>query len=288
MQIKNLGLKEKVSVITLRSFLWALRRITFSRLIEREMFQERIKNGEELYMHETMYPILQGIDSQVLSAAYGSCDLEIGGSDQLFNMLIGRDIMKAAGQSPQSVLALNLLTGLDGKDKMSKSLGNFVAIAENPYEIFGKIMSIPDSLITEYFILGTYSPLSEIKKIGKDLKTGQGKPRDLKLKLACEIVSLYHGEAEAEKARENFLETFQRGKEPKELKEVRVGKGELLSKILLKEKIIKSKSEFRRLIAEGAVSDISRKEKISDPQFQIKNSSVFRIGKKRFLKVSVK
>ncbi|TSC61157.1 MAG: tyrosyl-tRNA synthetase [Parcubacteria group bacterium Gr01-1014_107] len=287
MQISNLGLKDKVSVITLRSFLWALRRITFSRLIEREMFQERVKKGERLYMHEVMYPVLQGIDSQVLYQAYGNCDLEIGGSDQLFNMIVGRDMMGASNQSPQSVLAVSLLTGLDGKEKMSKSLNNYVAITEAPFEMFSKIMSIPDSLILEYFTLCTYSSLSEIKKIAGGLKEGKEKPRDLKLRLAQEIVSLYHGKAKAEKSKDSFLETFQKKKAPEDLKTIKVKGGELLSEILLKGEVVKSKSEFRRLVTEGAVSDILKKEKISDPEFKIESDSVFKIGKKRFLKVSV-
>ncbi|NIV69541.1 hypothetical protein GWN15_13565, partial [candidate division KSB1 bacterium] len=142
MQVKDLG-KSEVHNITLRTFLSVLRKITHGQLVQRDMFEERIKKGEELYMHEMIYPILQGVDSHVLSKIYGSCDLEVGGSDQTFNMLMGRTVMRMGEQPPQAVLSFKLLEGTDGKEKMSKSLENYIGITEPPHEIYGKAMSIP-------------------------------------------------------------------------------------------------------------------------------------------------
>jgi tyrosyl-tRNA synthetase len=287
MQVTKLGLKDKIMAITLRGFLWNLKQITLPRLIERNMFQERIKKGETLRMHEIMYPVLQGIDSQVLSQIYGSCDLEVGGSDQLFNMLIGREMMKFNKQEPQSVLAFKLLVGLDGKDKMSKSQGNYIGITEPPQEIFGKIMSISDHLIPSYFEFCTYTPLEEIKKISSSLKNAKENPRDLKLRLAEEIAIIYHGEIKAKEARENFLKVFQKKDVPSDLETIKVETNTPLSDLLLKEKAVKSKSEFRRLILAGAISNLLSKDKITNPDFKISEDSVFKIGKKTFLKVSV-
>ena len=150
MQTKSLGLKH-VTVTTLRTFLWGLKHITYARLIDRDMFQERIKRGGELYMHEMIYPVLQGIDSHAIGKIYGSCDLEVGGTDQMFNMLVGRDVMKASKQDPQSVLSFKLLVGLDGTEKMSKSLNNYVGVTDAPEDMYGKLMSIPDTALQDYF-----------------------------------------------------------------------------------------------------------------------------------------
>jgi tyrosyl-tRNA synthetase len=210
MQSKIAKVKDSVSVITLSNLLWTLRNLTHSRLIERDMFQERIKGGQELYLHEMMYPVLQGLDSYVLSQIYGSCDLEIGGTDQTFNMLIGRDIMKSNNVPEQSVMSLELIVGTDGKEKMSKSLDNYIAITDTPSDMFGKVMSIPDHIISQYFLLATYTPLGEIEEIKNKLHDGKTNPKDIKMRLAKEIVAIYHGEAAAKVAENDFLETFSR------------------------------------------------------------------------------
>ena len=287
MQVKDLGLKDKVSIITLRSFLWALKHVTFSQLIERDMFQERIKKGNELFMHEMIYPVLQGIDSQILAQIYGSCDLEVGGTDQLFNMLMGRTLMNARSLPPQSVIAFSLLVGTDGKEKMSKSLDNYISINEIPSEIFGKVMSIPDSVIIDYFTLATYSPLSDIKDLELSLKKEKVNPRDIKLRLAREIVTIYHGEAAGTAAETDFLNTFQKGQIPKDIKTIKVSKNRLLSEILLSENFVKSKSDFKRLVDEGAVSDAIKKNKITDLNFAVFEDITLRIGKKRFLNIVI-
>lgn len=287
MQAKLPGLAQKISVITLKGFLWTLRHITHSKLVERDMFEERIKKQEDLYMHEMMYPVLQGIDSFVLAEIYGSCDLEIGGTDQTFNMLIGRDIMRFNNKEPQSVLSLKLLEGTDGKNKMSKSLDNYVAINDVPNDMFGKIMSIPDSSIINYFELCTYTAEEEIKNIETKLKDSKTNPRDIKARLAKEIVEIYHGREAGNQAEKNFEDTFKKGGIPEDVLEVKSSKGDLLVDILLKEKIISSKSDFRRLISEGAVTDMENDGKVENADYQIEKNSVYRIGKKRFIKISI-
>jgi tyrosyl-tRNA synthetase len=272
---------------SLINFLWTLRHITHSRLIERDMFQERLKRGEELYMHEMMYPVLQGIDSFVLSKIYGSCDMEIGGSDQTFNMLLGRDVMKFNKVEQQAVMALKIIEGTDGKEKMSKSLGNYISIIDAPADMFGKVMSIPDKSLANYFELATFEPISEIEKIKKSLEGGKVNPKDIKMKLAKEIVAIYHGEKEAKSAEENFINVFQKKEIPENIPEIRAKKGEALSDLLVKNKILKSKSEFTRKIEEGAVHDLDSQKTINDMHFKIEKEIKIRIGKKTFLKITL-
>lgn len=283
----GVGLKNKIAVVTLKNFIWGLKNMTHSRLIERDMFQERLKKGQELYMHELIYPVLQGIDSHIISQVYGSCDLEIGGSDQLFNMLVGRDVMKMNKVEPQAVIAFELLIGTDGKEKMSKSLDNYIGINEAPEEIFGKIMSIPDGLLADYFTFCTYTPIEEIKGITADLQNGKDNPRDLKLRLAEEITTIYHGKEKAEESRKNFLNTFQKKMIPNDVLAVAVVSGKALSDVLLENKLIKSKVEFRRLLSTGSIENLSTKEKVANPEFSVSEEAVFKIGKKRFIKVEV-
>lgn len=285
MQPTIAGFRGAISVITLKSLLWTLKRITHSRLIERDMFQERIKNGKELFMHEMLYPVLQGVDSFVLSEIYGNCDLEIGGTDQTFNMLIGRDIMKLNKKEPQAVMSLKLLEGTDGKEKMSKSLDNYIAITDAPNDMYGKIMSLPDSSIVNYFNLCTYAPQEEIKEIENDLKKGKTNPKDIKMRLAKEIVVIYHGESKAEQAERNFIETFQKGGLPEGLEEVTVPKGTNLGKILLDSKVVKSNAEWRRLVSEGAVSNAETGDKIGSFDFSVDGNITIKVGRKRFLKI---
>ena len=287
MQPTIAGFRGAISVITLKSLLWTLKHITHSRLIERDMFQERIKGGKELYMHEMIYPVLQGIDSYVLSEVYGNCDLEIGGNDQTFNMLIGRDIMKINKKEQQAVMSLKLLEGTDGKEKMSKSLDNYIAITDEPNDMYGKIMSLPDTSIVNYFNLCTYTSQEEIKKIESDIKKGKTNPKDAKMRLAREVVVIYHGEDKAKQAEQNFIETFQKGGLPEDLKEVLVSKGTSLGKILVDNKIVKSNTEWRTLVSEGAVSNAETAEKIDSFDFSVDSDITVKVGKRRFLKIVV-
>jgi tyrosyl-tRNA synthetase len=278
--------KQEISAVTLLGLMWTLRNITHSKLIQRDMFQERIKSGSELYMHEMLYPVLQGIDSSMIGRIYGSCDLEIGGTDQHFNMLIGREVMKANKQEPQAVMTMEILAGTDGKEKMSKSLDNYIGITEAPEEMFGKVMSIPDSAIASYFKLATYTPLPNIEDIEKELQSGKVNPRDIKARLAKEIVEIYHGREKAEKAEVSFNDVFKKGGVPENVTEITSDGKTKLVNLLLNFEIISSKSEFRRLIEEGAVCIVGG-EKISDAEFIPKETMSLRIGKKRFAKIII-
>ncbi|MFA5751317.1 MAG: tyrosine--tRNA ligase [Candidatus Paceibacterota bacterium] len=283
-QRQKLFSKEIVNITT-RTFLSTLRHITHSQLIARDMFNERIKKGEELYMHEMMYPVLQGIDSYVLSKIFGSCDLEVGGTDQHFNMLMGRDIMKMNNVFPQAVLSFELLEGLDGKEKMSKSLNNYIGITDEPSDMYGKVMSLPDSLIGRYFELCTFTSLNDIKKIKEELKKGILHPKDAKMNLARQIVEIYHGRDKAEKAEEGFIKTFQKKEIPENICELKAQAGEKLTDIIVREKIVSSKTEFRRLLDKGSVTNLKTGEKIKDAHFVPQEEEEFRIGKKRFIKI---
>ncbi|MCX6736119.1 MAG: tyrosine--tRNA ligase [Candidatus Parcubacteria bacterium] len=279
--------KEGIESITFQGLLWTLKHITHGRLIQRDMFQERIENGEELYMHEMLYPVIQGIDSLIISHLYGSCDLEVGGTDQTFNMLMGRDVMKANKAVEQSVLSFELLVGTDGKEKMSKSLDNYVAITDEPSDMYGKIMSVPDTALKTYFELCTYTPLDMVKEIFEKIEKG-GNPRDAKMRLAKEIVSIYHGEAKAIEAEEEFVNTFQKGGVPENMPEVNVSEKkyealELLQKCFEGED--KSNSEIRRLFDQGAIS--LNEEKVSDihEKLSVKDGDIVKAGKKTWFKL---
>lgn len=280
--------KVEITAITLRSLVWTLRHITHGRLIQRDFFQERLRAGEELYLHELLYPVLQGIDSNVLARIYDTCDLEIGGTDQTFNMLVGRDVMRINHQEPQAVLALRLLTGLDGHEKMSKSSDNYIAITDAPELMYGKVMSLPDKSLQEYFELCTYASLNELAEIKERLADSQINPRDLKMRLAHEIVAIYHGERSAVGAEESFVNTFSKKIIPEDLPTVEAKRGEKLADVLLRGKIIKSKSDFRRLLDEGAIHDLETGQSVSDPEVLVKNNWKLKIGKKRFVKIIVK
>ncbi|MFZ3020453.1 MAG: tyrosine--tRNA ligase [Minisyncoccia bacterium] len=287
MQVKALGHRQGIAVVTIKTLLETLRRITHSRLIERDMFMERIQKGNELYMHEMLYPVIQGIDSAVIAMIFGSCDLEIGGNDQTFNMLIGRDVMKSNNQVPQAVMATRLLTGLDGKEKMSKSLDNYVGINDEPNDMFGKIMSMPDKTMPEYFELATYTSQSEIETIKEGLGSGKLHPMDIKKRLAREIVSTYHGEKLALQSEENFENVFAKGEVPEELEVIHAQKGDTLSDILKINKIVPSNSHFKRLVDGGAVSNIETGEKITDVSMIVEKTIKLRVGKKSFIEIRV-
>lgn len=278
--------KEEIISVTLTSFLRTLRKITHGRLIERDMFQKRINNNEELFMHEMMYPVLQGVDSYVLAKIYGSCDLEIGGTDQTFNMLFGRDVMKNNNLSPQAVLSVEVLVGTEGKEKMSKSLDNYIAIADLPWDMYGKIMSIPDNAILQYFTLCTFTPLEDVEDIKKKLENGSVNPKEIKMRLAREIVAIYHGEKASKDAENDFIKKFQKGDIPEDLEEVVLEKETNIQDLLIQKGIAKSKSELKRLFDGGAVTNVETKEKINSVE-NIKEG-VYRFGSKRFIKIKTK
>jgi tyrosyl-tRNA synthetase len=277
--------KEELQSVTFLTFLATLRKITYNQLIDRDMFQERLKRGEELYMHELMYPVMQGMDSAIIAQIYGGCDLEMGGTDQEFNMLMGRKIMQIKSQEPQAVMTCELLIGTDGKEKMSKSLDNFIAITDSPKDIVGKIMSVPDTLIVHYATLCTDMSQDELDVLSTDVSAGKKNPRDLKLFVAKEIIRRYYNMKDAEAAALDFLETFSNKTAPKEIQSITAEKGEILIDTLVREKIVESKTAFKRLLDGGAVTNIETGEKLARFDSEVSEPIKLKIGKKIFIQV---
>ncbi|MDO8659390.1 MAG: tyrosine--tRNA ligase [Candidatus Parcubacteria bacterium] len=243
---------------------------TLQQMIERDMFEKRIKEGQPIHLHEFFYPLMQGYDSVAMNV-----DMEIGGNDQTFNMLVGRTMMKNRGKE-KYVLTTKLLVDPTGK-KMGKTEGNMVTLEDSGDNMFGKIMSWPDTLVPLAFEICTRVSLSEINKINQN-------PRDLKIKLAHEIVKTYHDEKSAQKAQENFVNTFSKGGVPENVLEISAEEGTKLMDALLDAKIVESKTEFRRLVSEGAVTNMDTNEKVSDVDTKA-FKAVYKIGKHRFIKI---
>ena len=254
---------------------------TMQQMMERDMFQKRIKENKPIYMHEFFYPLMQGYDSVALNA-----DIEIGGTDQTFNMLAGRILVKNLQGREKFVITTTLLENPITKEKlMSKSLGTGIGLNESPIDMYGKTMSQADENIPQLFTDCTYIGMDEINKINEKLKEGKINSRDLKMKLAYEIVKIYHGEKKAKEAEENFAKTFQKKEIPEKIEEVVCNTGELLSNVLINNKILKSKSEWRRLIEGNAIHDLIQNKNISDSNTKITKNLTLKIGKKRFLKI---
>lgn len=245
----------------------------------RRNFKDRLDRGEEVSLREFLYPLMQGYDSVAIKA-----DVEIGGFDQLFNLKAGRVVQKHFNMPEQDIVITEMLEGTDGR-KMSTSWGNVITTTDEPNDMFGKVMSLKDELIIKYFTLCTDAPLLEISGFEKDLKNGMN-PRDVKVKLAFEIVTLYHGVKLAEKAKMTFIETFSKGAVPEDVIEIKALKNSSLMDLLVKNKIVASNGEFRRLVKEGAITDAESGEKITDTNFEIKKSATYRIGKKRFVRIT--
>ena len=247
-------------------------RFTTQRILERDDFSKRLKSGAELYSHEQFYPMLQAYDSVQVRA-----DVEIGGTDQKFNMLTGRDLQRHMGLPEQDVITVPLLVGTDGEKKMSKSVGNYIALAEKPNEMFGKIMTIPDQLIDSYRQLLTDAPAEVFAKAG---------PREAKLELAKIIVSMYHGQKAGEAAREEFIRVVSKGGAPSEIKSYKTKKRECrLVDLLVETKLAASKSEARRLVEQGGVKINDAKKNDPDELIEINEEILIQVGKRNFLKV---
>ncbi|MEK7650806.1 MAG: tyrosine--tRNA ligase [Patescibacteria group bacterium] len=245
---------------------------TVSQMLERDMFQERIKKESPIYLHEFLYPLLQGYDSVVLEV-----DMEIGGNDQTFNMLVGRDLLKKLKSKEKFVLATKLLTD-SGGEKMGKTTGNMVAFADTPTDAYGKVMSWPDSLLPLAFELCTRLSDEEVKNILA------GHPKEAKMKLAHEIVTLIHDSKLAGQAEESFVQTFQKEAEPTEWQELTGKAGEKISEILVSNSVVKSKTDFRNLVEAGAVEEWPNKNPIVADQIFTAEIKL-RIGKKRFVRI---
>jgi len=254
---------------------------TVARLLERDDFQNRYRSGQPISLLEFLYPLFQGYDSVALKA-----DVELGGTDQLFNLLVGREIQREYGQEPQVIVTLPLLVGTDGTEKMSKSLGNYVGIFEPPEEMYGKTMSIPDEQIHPWFELLTDVPDEELVSMSRQLESGEVNPRDLKRRLAREIVTMYHGEEAASTAEAHFDKVIVSKDLPDEMPEVRLAGPVWIAELLKDNGLVSSTSEARRLIGQGAVSLDG--ERIEDVDFQVRaeDEHVIKVGKRRFLRIT--
>jgi len=254
---------------------------TVARMLERDDFALRMKENRPIFMHEILYPLLQAYDSVAIKA-----DIELGGTDQKFNLLVGREIQKEFGQEPQVAMLMPIIEGLDGKQKMSKSLGNYIALNDSPKDMYGKVMSLPDELIVKYFYLVTDLPRSEIKIIEEGLKNGTLHPRDMKAKLAREIVRMYHGMEESQKAEEEFERVYRQKSLPENIEEYKITERKIwIVKLLNMIGAVNSNSSARRLISQGAVEIDG--EKVTDPNLEIEITKpiVIRVGKHFFKKI---
>lgn len=257
---------------------------TVARMLERDDFSRRYADGRPIAIHEFLYPLIQGYDSVAMRA-----DVELGGTDQKFNLLVGRQLQQAYGQEAQVVLTMPLLEGLDGVQKMSKSLNNFVAINDSPEQMFGKIMSISDALMWRYFELLSFRPMSEIVALRDETAAGRN-PRDIKFDLAVEIVGRFHGATKGQRALADFRERFSHGRLPAEQPEHRIatgGAGILLVNALRDSRMVSSTSEARRMIAQGAVRLDQAKVEDIDLKLHSGVSVVVEVGKRRIVRLRV-
>ena len=265
-------------------FIKMLSSYTVARMLERDDFSKRYKSQQPISIHEFLYPILQGFDSVKLEA-----DVELGGTDQKFNLLLGREVQKHYGCNQQSIMTVPLLEGLDGVKKMSKSLGNYVALEDSPDEMFGKIMSISDDLMWRYFSLLSFKSSEEISNLKKEVKEGVN-PRDVKFLLAEEIVERFNTDW-GSKSKDNFINRFQKGNISQELDEINFEiseDSELLTRVLKQSELLKSTSDAIRMIKQGAIK--VNDERVSDPKFSLKkgSSNLVLVGKKIAAKINIK
>ncbi|WP_275722895.1 tyrosine--tRNA ligase [Vibrio furnissii] len=254
---------------------------TVARMLERDDFKKRYANGQPIAIHEFMYPLLQGYDSVAMET-----DVELGGTDQKFNLLMGRELQKSNGQKPQVVLMMPLLVGLDGEKKMSKSAHNYIGVSEAPSEMFGKIMSISDDLMWSYYELLSFRPLEELQQFKDDVANGTN-PRDIKILLAKEIIARFHTEADADAAEQEFINRFQKGAMPEEMPEFEFEAGIAIANLLKEAGLVGSTSDAMRMIKQGAVKQDG--EKLDDAKLvPAAGTAVYQVGKRKFARVTVK
>ena len=253
---------------------------TVARMLERDDFSKRYKGGQAISIHEFLYPLVQGYDSVALRA-----DIELGGSDQKFNLLVGRELQKQADMEPQVILTMPILEGLDGVQKMSKSLGNYIGIDEDPDSMFGKIMSISDDLMWRYLELLSFESLETIESWRKEVEDGEN-PRNIKFRLAEEIITRFHSEAQAKKAQQNFIDRFAKNQIPDEMDEFSFSKGIKVANLLKDSNLVSSTSEAFRMIKQGAVKIDG--EKLTDKDLAPDEGTlVFQVGKRKFARVTI-
>jgi len=258
--------------------------LTVARMLERDDFKKRFESGRPISIHEFLYPLIQGYDSVALEA-----DVEIGGTDQLFNLLMGRDLQKGKGQEPQVVLTMPLLEGLDGVNKMSKSLGNYIGISESPDDIFGKVLSVSDELMFRYYELLSDLSMDEIRALQADMEAGKVHPKAVKVRLAKELVARFHDEAAADAAERNFEKVFAQHKLPDEIPEKTISVDEetiWLPKLLVEAGLVKSTSDGRRMIKQNAVSVDGEKVREINTDIPAEGSVLLQVGKRRFCRVT--
>jgi len=258
-------------------------RQTVARMMERDDFKKRYANGQAIAIHEFMYPLVQGWDSVALEA-----DVELGGTDQKFNLLMGRELQKSEGQRPQTVLMMPLLEGLDGVQKMSKSLGNYIGITDTPSDMFGKVMSISDDLMWRYYQLLSFKPIDQIEAYKAQVAEGAN-PRDIKIELAKELIARFHDQAAADAAHQEFINRFQKGAMPDEMPEFtfETEEGIAIANLLKDAGLVSSTSEAMRMIKQGAAKIDG--EKVADNKLLVTKgtSAVFQVGKRKFARVTV-
>jgi len=253
---------------------------TVARMLERDDFSKRYKGGQAISIHEFLYPLVQGYDSVALRA-----DMELGGSDQKFNLLVGRELQKQANMEPQVILTMPILEGLDGVQKMSKSLDNYIGVDEDPDSMFGKIMSISDDLMWRYLELLSFETLETIESWKQEVENGEN-PRNIKFRLAEEIISRYHDDEQAKKAQQNFIDRFAKNQIPDEMDEFTFSKGIKVANLLKDSNLVNSTSEAFRMIKQGAVKMDG--EKINDKDLTPnEGTSVYQVGKRKFAKVTI-
>jgi tyrosyl-tRNA synthetase len=257
---------------------------TVARMLERDDFNKRYKSGQPIAVHEFLYPLVQGYDSVAMRA-----DVELGGTDQKFNLLVGRQLQEAYGQEPQVVLTMPILEGLDGVQKMSKSLNNYIGITDAPDDMFGKIMSISDEIMWRYFELLSFRPMAEIEQFRQEVAAGAN-PRDIKFKLGEEIIARFHDQASADQARENFIARFSKGAMPDDIEEVtlRAPEGELAIANVLKEAgLVSSTSDGMRMLKQGAVKIDGERVEDRSLRLPVGTRCTCQVGKRRFARVTV-
>lgn len=262
--------------LTMKETLSLMAKFTVARIIERDDFQKRYKAGEPIGMHEFMYPIMQGFDSVNMNT-----DVELGGTDQKFNLLVGRDLLRQYGKQAQVAITMPIIEGLDGVQKMSKSLGNYVGISESPKDMFGKLMSITDELMFRYYELLSDMSLKDIAKMKQDIETGDFHPMTAKKNLAKEIVSRYHGTKAGVEAEEEFVRVFSNKNIPTDIQEYKI-QGCFLD-IILALNFASSKSEARRLAEQGGVH--FENEKVYDLTLTPEHDGILKVGKRKFAKL---
>ena len=264
--------------LTLQNILELTKTTTVARMLEREDFRKRYESHTPIGIHEFLYPLMQAYDSLAIEA-----DVELGGTDQTFNLLMGRTVQKAEGASPQTVILLPLLEGLDGVQKMSKSLGNYVGIHEDPDTMLSKVMTLPDDLILRYFTLVTDRLPEEILELEKRLETEN--PRDIKMLLAEEITAMYHDTDQAESARERFIRIFTKEEIPEDVKEVSISEeGFSLGHVLKDEGLVESFNEYKRLLSQNGIS-VNGDKISSEESLPASGSLLVKVGKRKFLRI---